>query len=56
MRHCRRFGMKRLIAGFWIGIATLAFGVAQDSWSTHRGSNQRTGTTTNAQSSVINFL
>jgi hypothetical protein len=48
--------MKRLIAGFWIGIATLALGVALDSWHTHRGSNQRTGTTTNAQSSVVNFL
>jgi hypothetical protein len=56
MTHRRRYGMKRLIAGLTIGIATLALGVAQDSWSTHRGSNQRTGTTTNAQSSVINFL
>jgi outer membrane protein assembly factor BamB len=50
--------MKRLIAGLTIGIATLALGVAQDSWSTHRGSNQRTGTTTNAQNQnrVVNFL
>jgi outer membrane protein assembly factor BamB len=56
MTHRRRYGMKRLIAGLTIGIATLALGVAQDSWSTHRGSNQRTGTTTNAQNSVVNFL
>ena len=56
MTHRRRYGMKRLIAGLTIGVATLALGVAQDSWSTHRGSNQRTGTTTNAQSSVVNFL
>jgi hypothetical protein len=49
MAHHGRYGMKRLIAGLTIGIATLALGVAQDSWSTHRGSNQRTGTTTNAQ-------
>ncbi len=48
--------MKRLVAGFWIGAATLALSAAQDSWSTHRGSNQRTGTTTNAQSSLVNFL
>jgi len=48
--------MKRLIAGLTIGVATLALGVAQDSWSTHRGSNQRTGTTTNARRSVIDFL
>jgi hypothetical protein len=48
--------MKRLIAGLMIGIAMLALGVAQDSWSTHRGSNQRTGTTTNARSSAIDFL
>jgi hypothetical protein len=58
MTHRRRYGMKRLIAGLTIGIATLALGVAQDSWSTHRGSNQRTGTTTNAQNQnrVVNFL
>jgi outer membrane protein assembly factor BamB len=56
MTHRRRYGMKRLIAGLMIGAATLTLSVAQDSWSTHRGSNQRTGTTTNAQSSVINFL
>jgi hypothetical protein len=56
MTHRRRYGMKRLIAGLMIGIATLAFSVAQDSWSTHRGSNQRTGTTTNAQNSLVNFL
>jgi outer membrane protein assembly factor BamB len=48
--------MKRLIAGLMIGAATLTLSVAQDSWSTHRGSNQRTGTTTNAQNSVVNFL
>jgi hypothetical protein len=56
MAHHGRYGMKRLIAGLMIGAATLTLSVAQDSWSTHRGSNQRTGTTTNAQSSVINFL
>jgi hypothetical protein len=56
MAHHGRYGMKRLIAGLTIGIATLALGVAQDSWSTHRGSNQRTGTTTNARSSAIDFL
>jgi hypothetical protein len=56
MTHRRRYGMKRLIAGLMIGAATLTLSVAQDSWSTHRGSNQRTGTTTNAQSSVVNFL
>jgi hypothetical protein len=58
MAHHGRYGMKRLIAGLTIGIATLALGVAQDSWSTHRGSNQRTGTTTNAQTQnrVVNFL
>jgi hypothetical protein len=58
MAHHGRYGMKRLIAGLTIGIATLALGVAQDSWSTHRGSNQRTGTTTNAQNQnrVVNFL
>jgi outer membrane protein assembly factor BamB len=48
--------MKRLIAGLIIGAATLGASVAQDSWSTHRGSNQRTGTTTNAQNSLVNFL
>jgi outer membrane protein assembly factor BamB len=48
--------MKRLLAGLIIGAATLGASVAQDSWSTHRGSNQRTGTTTNAQNSVVNFL
>lgn len=48
--------MKRLLVGFSIGVATLALGIAQDSWSTHRGSNQRTGTTTNAQNSLVNFL
>jgi hypothetical protein len=58
MAHHGRYGMKRLIAGLTIGIATLALGVAQDSWSTHRGSNQRTGTTTNAQNqdNAVNFL
>lgn len=56
MRYQWRHGMKRLFAGFWIGVATLALSAAQDSWSTHRGSNQRTGTTTNAQSSLVNFL
>jgi outer membrane protein assembly factor BamB len=48
--------MKRLLAGLIIGAATLTLSVAQDSWSTHRGSNQRTGTTTNAQRSLVNFL
>jgi outer membrane protein assembly factor BamB len=58
MAHHGRYGMKRLIAGFWIGAATLTLSVAQDSWSTHRGSNQRTGTTTNAQNrnNAVNFL
>jgi hypothetical protein len=56
MVHLWRYGMKRLFAGFWIGVATLALSVAQDSWSTHRGSDQRTGTTTNARNSLVNFL
>lgn len=56
MAHHGRYGMKRLIAGLMIGAATLTLSVAQDSWSTHRGSNQRTGTTTNAQNSLVNFL
>jgi hypothetical protein len=56
MMNQRRHGMKRLLAGLIIGAATLGASVAQDSWSTHRGSNQRTGTTTNARSSAIDFL
>jgi outer membrane protein assembly factor BamB len=58
MAHHGRYGMKRLIAGLMIGAATLTLSVAQDSWSTHRGSNQRTGTTTNAQNrnNAVNFL
>jgi len=56
MMNQRRDGMKRLLAGLIIGAATLGASVAQDSWSTHRGSNQRTGTTTNAQNSLVNFL
>jgi hypothetical protein len=47
--------MKRTLIGMILGAATIA-AVAQDSWSTHRGSNQRTGTTTNARNSVANFL
>lgn len=47
--------MKRTLIGIILGAATLT-AVAQDSWSTHRGSNQRTGTTTNARNSVANFL
>ncbi len=38
-----------LVGGFLIA-------PAQDSWHTHRGSNQRTGTTPNASSSAVNFL
>jgi outer membrane protein assembly factor BamB len=56
MAHHGRYGMKRLIAGLTIGAATLTLSVAQDSWSTHRGSDQRTGTTTNARNSLVNFL
>jgi outer membrane protein assembly factor BamB len=48
--------MLRLLAGLIIGAATLTLSVAQDSWSTHRGSDQRTGTTTNARNSLVNFL
>lgn len=47
--------MKWTLLGMIFGVATLT-AVAQDSWSTHRGSNQRTGTTTNATNSVANFL
>jgi outer membrane protein assembly factor BamB len=56
MGHLWRYSMKRLFAGLAISVATLALSVAQDSWSTHRGSNQRTGTTTNAQNSLVNLL
>ncbi len=48
--------MKRILIGMMLGAATLAMAVAQNSWSTHRGSNQRTGTTDNARNSVANFL
>ncbi|MFQ3610168.1 MAG: PQQ-binding-like beta-propeller repeat protein, partial [Fimbriimonadales bacterium] len=43
--------------GVWMALAALVWqGSAQNSWQTHRGSNQRTGTTTNAQNSAVNFL
>ncbi|MFN3689315.1 MAG: PQQ-binding-like beta-propeller repeat protein, partial [Fimbriimonadales bacterium] len=48
--------MKRTLIGMVLGAATLITALAQDSWRTHRGSNQRTGTTTNARNSVANFL
>ncbi|MFN7161972.1 MAG: hypothetical protein ACK4NB_02825, partial [Fimbriimonadales bacterium] len=48
--------MKRILIGTVLGAATLITAFAQDSWSTHRGSNQRTGTTDNARNSVANFL
>ncbi|MCX7924452.1 MAG: hypothetical protein N2554_01425, partial [Fimbriimonadales bacterium] len=48
--------MKRTLIGIVASVATLTLSVAQDSWPTHRGSNQRTGTTTNARNSVANFL
>ncbi|MCS6919343.1 MAG: hypothetical protein NZM28_06200, partial [Fimbriimonadales bacterium] len=53
--HRRRM-MKRTWLGVALCTATLALVIAQDSWHTHRGSNQRTGTTTNATNSVTNFL
>ena len=34
----------------------MALGVAQDSWATHRGSNQRTGVTTNSRDSAVKML
>ncbi|OYT72047.1 MAG: hypothetical protein CFK48_03500, partial [Armatimonadetes bacterium CP1_7O] len=55
LMNTRKHWIKRLLIGMSLGVATLT-AVAQDSWSTHRGSNQRTGTTTNARNSVANFL
>lgn len=50
MKSTYRFGMV-------LGLAcSVLIALAQDSWHTHRGSNQRTGTTTNAQNSSVNFL
>ncbi len=45
----------------WYGVigalvALVMLAIAQDSWQTHRGSNQRIGTTTNARNSAVNFL
>ncbi|MCS7300096.1 MAG: PQQ-binding-like beta-propeller repeat protein, partial [Fimbriimonadales bacterium] len=48
--------MKRLLIGVVFGAASLGAALPQDSWDTHRGSNQRTGTTSNARSSITNFL
>ncbi len=48
--------MKRTLIGMVLGAATLATALAQDSWSTHRGSNLRTGVTDNARNSVTDFL
>ena len=44
----------------WLAIATafvgsLPIGLAQDSWSTHRGNNARTGATTNSRESSVNL-
>ncbi len=50
MMRIRWFGVSMaLVVLVWQGFA-------QNSWQTHRGSNQRTGTTTNAQNSAVNFL
>ncbi|MFN4034305.1 MAG: hypothetical protein ACK4ME_11940, partial [Fimbriimonadales bacterium] len=48
--------MKRTLIGMALGAAIVSLSLAQDSWSTHRGSNQRTGTTTNARNSTAHFL
>ncbi|MCS6923573.1 MAG: hypothetical protein NZM10_04255, partial [Fimbriimonadales bacterium] len=48
--------MRHTLLGLVFGVATVALVLAQDSWHTHRGSNQRTGTTTNARDSIANFL
>ncbi|MCS7209577.1 MAG: PQQ-binding-like beta-propeller repeat protein, partial [Fimbriimonadales bacterium] len=48
--------MQRSLTGLIVSVGMLSSAFAQDSWSTHRGSNQRTGTTTNARSSTVNFL
>ncbi|MDW8051478.1 MAG: PQQ-binding-like beta-propeller repeat protein [Armatimonadota bacterium] len=46
--------MRSLLVGLLTGVfAVLA---AQDSWHTHRGSEQRTGTTTNARASAVSLL
>ncbi|GIV10638.1 MAG: hypothetical protein KatS3mg020_0129 [Fimbriimonadales bacterium] len=52
----RRHMMKRILIGMALAATTLAMAIAQDSWNTHRGSNQRTGVTNNARNSVANFL
>ncbi len=48
--------MKRILMGMATAATIASLALAQDSWSTHRGSNQRTGTTNNARNSVVNFL
>lgn len=46
--------VRGLFAGLWFGVFALV--AAQDSWHTHRGSEQRTGTTDNARNSAVSLL
>ncbi|MFN7162792.1 MAG: hypothetical protein ACK4NB_06980, partial [Fimbriimonadales bacterium] len=48
--------MKRILMGMATAATIASLALAQDSWSTHRGSNQRTGTTDNARNSTAHFL
>ncbi len=58
MKMMKMYMMKTISgigAVLWL-VGGLLVAPAQDSWHTHRGSNQRTGTTTNASNSAVNFL